>query len=206
MSQKPVTHTPEPWAYEAGQGKHEGKIVITAASMPASSPLAHVSNICDDAEPDARRIVACVNQLEEFTTEELEQKPIGQLMAERAFLASAGPDAKSGGFAFNFEGGACGIMAAAFAGQLVGTGAPNFIEISFSHPEIDGLCTVTIQRANGKTPGQLRSEAVAQRDNYRNLCDELIDVVKDLYWQADGRSQAIEALIDKAHSILGEQP
>lgn len=54
-------HTSEPWAYEAGKGIHEGTIVITSYTMSPKSPLAHISNICEDAEPDARRIVACVN-------------------------------------------------------------------------------------------------------------------------------------------------
>lgn len=40
--------------------------------MSASSPLAHISNICDDAEPDARRIVACVNACAGIDTEWLE--------------------------------------------------------------------------------------------------------------------------------------
>jgi len=173
MSQKPVTHTPEPWKL---RGNEIGKKIVSddqSHGMMLSIAFVDKYDFEDTWEANARRIVACVNQLEEFTTEELEQKPIGQLMAERAFLASAGPDAKSGGFAFKFEGGACGIMAAAFAGQLKGTGAPNFIEMNFTHPEIDGPIAVTIQRVNGKSPGQLRSEAVAQRD-------ELLAALKEI--------------------------
>lgn len=75
-------HTPEPWAYEPGKGHHEGRIVITSREMSASSPLAHISNICDDAEPDARRIVACVNACAGMETPTLENISVKTLAVD----------------------------------------------------------------------------------------------------------------------------
>lgn len=67
-----IKHTAEPWAYEHGNGHYSGSIVITSFAMSAKSPLAVISDICGDAEDDARRIVACVNACKEIPTEWLE--------------------------------------------------------------------------------------------------------------------------------------
>lgn len=64
------------------------------------------------------------------------------------------------------EGGAAGIMANAFAQQLIDSEAVNYIEATFTsgaYPEI-GELVVTIKRGDGLTPHQLRQKAEAERD------------------------------------------
>lgn len=66
-------HTPEPWSYANGDGHYDGAVVIIGGRMTPRSPLAHIRDICGDAEADARRIVACVNACKHYRTEDLEE-------------------------------------------------------------------------------------------------------------------------------------
>jgi hypothetical protein len=64
----------------------------------------------------------------------------------------------------NLEGGACGLLADAFADQLFANAAENYLEVSFTsakHIEL-GNIVVTIQRVLGKTPHQFRQDAEAK--------------------------------------------
>ncbi|MFD1944701.1 hypothetical protein [Paradevosia shaoguanensis] len=59
-------HTPGPWGYERITTSGIDKFAITAphACMTASSPLATVSDVLGDGEPDARLIAAAPEMLE----------------------------------------------------------------------------------------------------------------------------------------------
>lgn len=81
-----IKHTVEPWRYSQGLGHYEDEIVIYADGMSERSPLARISNICGDAEGDARRIVACVNELAELTTEQIEDGAFKKMRDDRDFL------------------------------------------------------------------------------------------------------------------------
>lgn len=108
---------------------------------------------------DARRILACVNACAGILTEKLEGKSIEEYVTEQAFLTGMAPSGE--GFGVSLNGMACQMLAASFAGQFVGSGAVNFLEVNMEHQEI-GPFAVTIQRHQGKTPGQMKAEVEQQ--------------------------------------------
>lgn len=69
--------------------------------------------------------------------------------------------ARDGGLDVQLEGGACQLIAEAFAHQLKESGANNYIEMSFVSKVVSPgeRLVVTLQRASGKTPHQLRAAA-----------------------------------------------
>ena len=74
---KKTKHTPEPW-----EAWLHGDDWTIEARSPASGFMADIAN-ASFSEPDARRIVACVNALEGISTEILEMAGTG-LMSEAA--------------------------------------------------------------------------------------------------------------------------
>lgn len=58
-------------------------------------------------------------------------------------------------------------FAVSLAQIMIGANAPNYVEMHVVDPRDDRRFTVTIQRAEGKTPGQLKDEAVKERDEAR---------------------------------------
>ncbi|HBO5516223.1 TPA: hypothetical protein L4559_005151 [Pseudomonas aeruginosa] len=69
--------------------------------------------------------------------------------------------ARDGGVSIGLEGGACALMAQAFAKQLYESDVVNYIEAKFESADYPGLgeIVVTLKRESGKTPHQLRIEA-----------------------------------------------
>lgn len=63
---------------------------------------------------------------------------------------------------------ACRLLVASFADTFTESGATNCLEVGFDHPEL-GRLLVTVQRAEGKTPMDLKAEVEAERDNLRRL-------------------------------------
>lgn len=61
-------HTPGPWSVVKGEGIHAGHSVVVAphAGMKAYTPLAILSSVLDDEEPDARLIAAAPDLLKEL--------------------------------------------------------------------------------------------------------------------------------------------
>jgi hypothetical protein len=112
-------------------------------------------------EENAQRIAACVNACAGIPIQKLEGRTIAEYVSDEAYLNGLHPT--ENGMTLGMSGNACQILAASFAGQFVGSGAVNFLEARMEHHEI-GFFTVTIQRAEGKTPGQIKAEAEAQRD------------------------------------------
>lgn len=101
---------------------------------------------------------------------------LGDYVAKQTFLQSMNADEE--GLHLGITGLASQMLANAFAGQFVGSGATNFLELSFEHPEA-GRFTVTMQKVSGKTPGQLKAEAEAKASklvefaqSFEFLCDE----------------------------------
>lgn len=66
----------------------------------------------------------------------------------------------------SFEGGAVHLFVDSLANQFVESGAVNYLEMRF-HSEATGPLLLTLQRVNGKTPHQLRTEAEKERDILR---------------------------------------
>lgn len=114
-----------------------------------------------NAAANARRLVACWNLLEGIATVEFEGKSLAEYVTDQAFLSSF--NVTNGALDIQMQGGACSILAASFAGQFKGSGATNFLELSFKHQEI-GEFTVTMQRKQGETPSQQTAKIKAQRD------------------------------------------
>ena len=65
-----------------------------------------------------------------------------------------------------FEEGVVQPILDALADQFVESGSSNYIEMRF-HSEATGPLLLTLQRVNGKTPHQLRTEAEKERDILR---------------------------------------
>lgn len=113
-------------------------------------------------DENQRRIDACLNAFEGIPTDRIEGKDIGQIIAGELKLHHAGPR-HDGGFGFEFSGGACQLLAEAYAEQFRESGAINYLELLFEHSEI-GPLTITMQRVEGLTPAQKLAKAEAERD------------------------------------------
>lgn len=144
-------HTPEPWPAFTD-------ICQPATPHPESPAIAMLS------WDDYIRARACVNACAGIPTEKLEGRTIADYVSSEAYLQGMNPTDE--GMAVQLSGIACQMLAASFAGQFVGSGAVNYLEVHMEHPEI-GDFNVTIQRKHGKTPGQMKAEAIQQRDQLR---------------------------------------
>ncbi|OSG64869.1 hypothetical protein R549_20350 [Salmonella enterica subsp. enterica serovar Saphra] len=69
---------------------------------------------------------------------------------------------------------ASAMFATMFAGELVRSGARNYLELGYNVPEM-GEFTVTIQRKEGKTPGERIAELEAVVDQRNGECVRLIN-------------------------------
>lgn len=80
-------------------------------------------------------------------------QPVSQAMIKEMSV-------NNGQLTMELEGGMCRVMAESFADQFIGSGAINYVEMSFTSKKMPGdMLVVTIQKASGKTPHQLRVEA-----------------------------------------------
>jgi len=120
----------------------------------------------------ARRIAACVNAFEGISTDRIEGKNLGEILAGEVRLNGAGPRA-DGGFGFEFSGGVCQLMAEAYAEQFRQSGAINYLELLFNHSDI-GPLTITMQRVEGLTPAQKLAQAEAECANLRQAIDDVL--------------------------------
>lgn len=133
-----------------------------------------------------RRLAACWNWCIDIPTDKLETKSIDEYVSEQAFLTGMAPAGDAFGFGLN--GLACQMLAASFAGQFVGSGAVNFLEVNMSHPEI-GPFTVTIQRHQGKTPGQMKAEV-----------EQKLEAERASLFAESQRKQQLEARVNELES------
>ncbi|HBK0727029.1 TPA: hypothetical protein H7U97_003262 [Escherichia coli] len=69
---------------------------------------------------------------------------------------------------------ASAMFATMFAGEFVRSGAKNYLELDYNVPAI-GDFVVTIQRKEGKTPGERVAELEAVVDQRNGECDRLIN-------------------------------
>lgn len=119
---------------------------------------------------NARRVAALWNLMAEFETDEFEGKELHEFIKQRTRLNHM--NAAGGGASFQFEGGACGMLVEAFAAQFKQSGATNYLELGFEHPDT-GPVTVTMQRKEGVSPAQKLDVVTKQRDElvaaYKNL-------------------------------------
>lgn len=131
---------------------HEGNLLTEPGGL--------VVAICGDdqfGQDNAIRLAAAWNAFDGIATIKFAGKSVGEYVCEEAYLQGMTP--APAGLHMGMNGLACQMMAEAFAGQFEGSGAINFLEVGMEHDKL-GPFTVTIQRANGKTPGALRAEAL----------------------------------------------
>lgn len=109
-------------------------------------------------DANATRLAACWNAFEGFETEKFDGKSIAEFVSKEAYLMGLNPAPDGAGAKMSLSGIACQLLAESFAGQFVGSGAINYLEVNLEHEAV-GPMSVTIQRTEGKTPGHLRSLA-----------------------------------------------
>jgi hypothetical protein len=109
---------------------------------------------------NAARLAACWSAFDGYPTHKLVGKPLAEIVSNEAYIYGMGP-APEGGLELKLHGMACQLLANAFAGEFVSSGAVNFIEVGMEHDDV-GPMTVTIQRVQGKTPGTLRAETMKE--------------------------------------------
>lgn len=85
---------------------------------------------------------------------------------------------RNGELSIQLEGGACGLFAQTFADQFIGSNAINYVEATFTCPEIGDL-SVTMQKLSGKTPHQLRAIAQAEITALKKTNAELVELLTE---------------------------
>lgn len=118
-----------------------------------------------------QRINACVNACAGIPTEKLEGKTIAEYVSDEAYLTGI---QTVGSIDVGLKGLACQMLASSFAGQFVGSGAVNYLEVAMTHQEL-GDFVVTIQRREGKTPVEFRMDAEREREK---LASELKNIAR----------------------------
>ena len=103
--------------------------------------------------------------LDRFEVVEKENTKLREALAQKVTSETILRDLNVGNGSINasFEGGAVHLFVDALANQFVESGAANYLEMQF-HSEATGPLLLTLQRVNGKTPHQLRTEAEKERD------------------------------------------
>ena len=99
---------------------------------------------------------------------EKENIKLREALAEKVTSETVLRDLSIGNGSINasFEGGVVHLFVDSLANQFVESGAANYLEMQF-HSEATGPLLLTLQRVNGKTPHQLRTEAEKERDILR---------------------------------------
>lgn len=154
-----MSHTKEPWIVAShnecvGVAKPTDDGNYWVGDMIPNQPNGATE------EANARRIVACVNACEGIPTEKIEGRNIADYVTSEAFLTGM---EVHGGLNVGLKGLAVQMLAEQFAGQFVGNGVVNFLDLTMVSEET-GPLIVTIQRKHGKTPAQLKAEIEQQRD------------------------------------------
>lgn len=151
---------------------YENHLQIEGTTGILANVYASTEHGCVD---NATRLAACWNSFDGIPTEDFEGKPVEQYVAEQSFIRNIDTSA---GLDFSLNGMACQVLAGAFAGQFIGTGAINFLEVGMSHPDI-GPFTVTMQRTEGLTPSALKEVAEKERDEVKKILNARIAAQRD---------------------------
>jgi hypothetical protein len=106
----------------------------------------------------------------------------------------------------SFEGGACRLLAEAFADQFDKAGATNYVEVTLTDPQDHARAfVVTLQRKAGKTPHALRMEAEAELERMRMDAARLREALEGLLRFAGcsgGDDSHLE--VQQARAAIGE--
>ena len=106
--------------------------------------------------------------LDRLEAAEKENTKLREALAEKVTSETMLRDLSVGNGSINasFEGGAVHLLVDSLANQFVESGTANYLEMQF-HSEATGPLLLTLQRVNGKTPHQLRTDAEKERDELR---------------------------------------
>ena len=167
--------TPGPW-YATGkltryvEARIDGGLIQEVA---ACGPTKADGGYGPQQEANARLIAAAnpaviSELLDRLEAAENENAKLHIALAEKITSETTLRDLRvvNGSINATFEGGAVQLMVDALADQFVESGASNYIEMQF-HSKATGPLLFTLQRVNGKTPHQLRTEAEKERDILR---------------------------------------
>lgn len=162
-----------------------------------------------EGKANARRIVACWNLLDGYSTEELEGVTLADFVAKQAYLNEM---TTNDGLSISMSGMALQMVAASFAGQFKANGATNYLELSGNHPET-GPFTITMQRTHGLTPAQKLAAMTKQRDVLFEALNGVLGVMNNSQgvagWHKNGDIATWDELLPEVAAALefveGEQ-
>ena len=113
-----------------------------------------------------------------------------------------GMNIQNGSFDIGLEGGACRLFVESFAEYFKNSEATNFLEMRFASTDPDiGELVLTLQRIQGKTPGQLKHEAEAERDA---LMEALADC-REAVFAEHIESQYFDGAVGDPLEVLGHR-
>lgn len=147
----------------------------------------------------AYRAQLCQDFCKDIPTDQLSMT-LEEYVCKQAFLQ--GMSVNESTLQLNITGLASQMLASAFAGQFVGSGATNFLELSFQHLDV-GRFTVTMQKVSGKTPGQLKSEAAELAEQLEHHLRELVSTSNDNTGHEPSLS-VFQRAVDQASEFLDE--
>jgi hypothetical protein len=181
---------------EGGSMNTVGKITANEGGFLINNSGKTMAASCYSDISDARRLAACWNAFDGIPIEKFEGKDVADFIGSQAFLN--GMSSTDGSAYIGLNGKACQVLASAFAGQFIGAGAVNFLEVNMEHPEI-GSFTVTMQKTSGLTPAQLKAQAEKERDEALAALEELLrHFTKTPSTLADSEARG------KAHAVIAK--
>lgn len=116
----------------------------------------------------------------ELENEKLRIALVDKVMAETLLTEL---NAKNNTINMAFEGGACQLLANAFAEQFNNSGAENYLEVGFTAPDGSPLL-VTIQKLYGKTPAQKATAAEAKLKEAEAMQAYIAEVARNMIFDA----------------------
>ena len=175
--------TPGPWFSDARGNiwrRPLSDLYENGGSVAGDKPIAFVfvgwrgEGVTGYPVENNARLIAAANPatiselLDRLEAAEKENVKLREALAEKVTSETMLRDLSVGNGSINasFEGGAVHLFVDSLANQFVESGAANYLEMRF-HSEATGPLLLTLQRVNGKTPHQLRTDAEKERDILR---------------------------------------
>ncbi|MCW9452128.1 ead/Ea22-like family protein [Klebsiella michiganensis] len=173
--------TPGPWGVA-----RDGKTLVSNQSHPIATVSDAMHRMLADgstgkdaefiALANPANILALVEALEKAQQEAEELSKFKEVMTSAAEALKAGSPLNLESL---FKGElASAMFAMMLAGEFIRSGATNYLELLYDAPEFGGM-TVTLQKVEGKTPGQRIAEleesnaqVIQSRDHYKRMTDE----------------------------------
>lgn len=172
-----------------------GRMLQSGSIIRCDADNGNLGAIADSVEV-AHRLAECWNAFDGIPTEQFEGKSVEEFVTTEAYLTGMQPSPHKSGFGIGLTGLAGQMLAASFAGQFIGTGATNFLEINMSHPAI-GPFSVTMQKTSGLTPASMKAQAEKERDEAIRLLKRVRHFVASSHEPVGSELDEIDAVLDK---------